>query len=691
MKFAEPYWLLAGLLVCALLLWAWRLYDARQKAALSTFAAAHLHAQLTASFSSTRQNWKRGLFLASISCAFLALSRPQVGFRWEEVKRRGIEVIFAVDTSRSMLAPDVKPNRLARAKLAVHDFVNHLDGDGVGLVAFAGNAFLQCPVTLDYDAFNETLDALDTTIIPEGGTDIATAIQETQAALKDRTSAEKILILLTDGEDLAGSALTAAKEASEDGLKIYTIGVGTTGGDLIPLPDQSGGFVKDDSGQFVKSHLDESGLKAIAEATGGLYAPLGNQGQGLESIYQKALAPLVKHELASRRQKVYSEQFQWPLAASLGLLMASLLIGTRRRTTVITESPAAEPVRTKRATVGAAAGLALLLFVPTLAQASPKTAEKAYQKGDYETAQREYDAAAKRNPKKPDLQYNAGAAAYKGGQFDQAAESFQKSLESEPSANPKRLAVQENAYYNLGNSLYRLGQQTEQSDAKQTIQKWEQAVKTYEAALQIRTNDVDAKFNHDLVKRKLEELKKQQDQKQDKSDQNQDQKDKDKQEQDKKDQSDKKNDQAQQDQKKDEKSGEDKKSDAKDQQQDNKDSKSEQQKQADQKKSDSAKDQQQANSGEKKDEQKQADTKKQAAKPDKKSAEEQEQAQAAADQKKDQEAQSAETKREPGKMTRAEALSLLDSLKQEQRRLPASPMDRRGDNSAHPDKPLKNW
>jgi Ca-activated chloride channel family protein len=169
------------------------------------------------------------------------------------------------------------------------------------------------------------------------------------------------------------------------------------------------------------------------------------------------------------------------------------------------------------------------------AQASTATAEKAYQKGDFATAQREYAAAAQRDPKKPDLQFNVGTAAYKAGQFPQAAEAFQKSLDGKPSADPKRLAAQEDAYYDLGNTLYRSGQKTEPSNAQQTIQTWEQAVKTYGAALQLRANDTDAKYNRDLVQRKLDQLKKQQEQQQkqqqqsqqnQKQDQKQDQKNK---------------------------------------------------------------------------------------------------------------------------------------------------------------------
>ena len=404
MKSAEPIWLLAGLIACCVLVWAWRCYDARQRVALATFASSRLHARLTASFSAARRNWKRGLFLAAVACLFLALARPQAGFRWEDVKRRGIEVVFAVDTSRSMLTPDVKPDRLTRAKLAVDDFVSHLNGDGVGLIAFAGNAFLQCPITLDYDAFHESLEALDTTIIPRGGTDIASALGEAQAALQNRPGKDKVLILLTDGEDLAGNALTTAKAAVKDGLKIYTVGVGTANGDLIPIPaEQGGGFVKDEAGQFVKSHLDETGLKSIAEATGGLYAPLGAQGQGLDTIYQRALAPLAKHELASRRQRVYTERFQWPLAVSLSLLLASLTIGTRRRIARKNQLPRATngTARPHLLAQPATAMLGAMLFLPfNHAQASTATAEKAYQKGDFATAQREYAAAAQRDPNK---------------------------------------------------------------------------------------------------------------------------------------------------------------------------------------------------------------------------------------------------------------------------------------------------
>jgi Ca-activated chloride channel family protein len=695
MKFAEPIWLLAGLIACGALVWAWRRYDARQRAALATFASSHLHAQLTASFSAAKRHWKRGLFLAAVGCLFLALARPQAGFRWEEVKRHGIEVVFAVDTSRSMLTPDVKPDRLTRAKLAVDDFVSHLNGDGVGLIAFAGNAFLQCPITLDYDAFHESLEAVDTTIIPRGGTDIASAIREAQAALQNRPGKDKILILLTDGEDLEGSALATANASAKDGLKICTVGVGTANGDLIPIPaEQGGGFVKDDSGQFVKSHLGEAGLKSIAEATGGLYAPLGAQGQGLDTIYQQALAPLAKHDLASRRQRVYTERFQWPLTGSLALLLASVLVGTRRRSPRKNQVPASVTgtVRPHLMAQPAAAMLGAMLCLPfNHAQASTATAEKAYQKGDFATAQREYAAAAQRDPKKPDLQFNVGTAAYKAGQFPQAAEAFQKSLDGKPSADPKRLAAQEDAYYDLGNTLYRSGQKTEPSNAQQTIQTWEQAVKTYGAALQLRANDTDAKYNRDLVQRKLDQLKKQQEQQQkqqqqsqqnQKQDQKQDQKNKNQQNQSGQN-ADQKN-QQNKDQKPDQQNQSGQNSQAKNQE--NKDQKS-----GADSKPDQPKDQQQANSGSKPDQQKQPDQQGQQPKPANGQPQGNAQAQAGADQHKDEAAQATDSQHEPGQMSKEDARTLLDSMKGEARRLPAAPVARNGNDDQRPDQPIKDW
>jgi len=299
-----------------------------------------------------------------------------------------------------------------------------------------------------------------------------------------------------------------------DGAQYAEPGVGTAQGELIPLTaNPNGGFVKDESGGFVKSRLDEPALKAIAAATGGQYAPLGAQGQGFEAIYSSSLAPLLKHDLASRQQRVYIQRYQWPLAASLALLLTGQLIGTRRRIGVRRRGSVSQ----SRPAFAGPAAVSLLILTSALAppgavHASTASAEEAYQKGDFATAAREYAAAARSSPKKPMLQFNAGTAAYRAGQFPQAAQAFQESISRAPSGDAVRLADQEDAYYNLGNTLYRTGQKTEESSPQQTMQTWTQAVKAYDTALQLRADDADSKFNRDFVKRKIEELKQKQNQ-----------------------------------------------------------------------------------------------------------------------------------------------------------------------------------
>ncbi len=532
MKFADPIWLIAGLAVIAGMFWLYRRFDLRQRAALAEFASSHLLAKLTASFSPGRRLVKRALFVAALAFTFIALARPQLGYHWEEEKQRGIDILFAVDTSKSMLTQDVTPDRLTRAKLAIIDLVKKLDGDRVGLIAFAGAAFLQAPLTLDYDAFLESLDAIDTGTIPRGGTDISSAIHEAQVAFSKEGTNRKILVLVTDGEDLEAKGIEVAREAAKDGLAIYTVGVGSPDGGLIPIAGTNGGtdFVKDASGQFVKSHLDESTLKKIAEATGGLYEPLGQQGQGLQTIYDQALAPLPKQDLASERLRVYDERFQWPLAAALACLLAGMLIGTRRRDK---KHPAQTQAAKKLAPVTA---VLALVAMASSAQASPQSAEQAYKKGDYSTAEKQYAQAAEQHPETAPLQFNWGASAYKSGEYDKALPAFQKALDTDD------VPIQQQTYYDMGNTQYRLGQQTEKSSPQETIKTWQSAIQFYDAALKLKADDADAKFNRDFVQKKLDELQKQNPQKKDQQKQDQQKQDQQKQDQ----QQDQKNQQQQQ-------------------------------------------------------------------------------------------------------------------------------------------------
>jgi Ca-activated chloride channel family protein len=426
----------------------------------------------------------------------VAFARPELGYRWEEVQRRGVDLLFAIDTSKSMLTRDVKPNRLERAKLAVRSLAQKFPGNRVGLVVFAGDAFVETPLTLDHGIFDESVATLDTNVIPIGGTNLGSAIDRAAQALAGNTH-DKILVLLTDGEELSGDALDAARRAANAGVVIHTIGVGTPRGELVPEPAEKGqtAFVRDESGKLVTSQLDETRLASIAHATGGEYRPLGDTGAGLESLYHDRLAQLPASELASRSVRVPVERFQWPLGAGLLLLALEPLIGERKRQ----RARRASPLRAAAAT----GVLAALLILPSAAWASPQSAERAYAKGDFKTAERDYAAAAHSTPSDARLSFNTGAAAYRSGAYEDAAKAFESTLRSTD------LGLQQQAYYNLGNASFRFGEAAlAKQDLDATRARWKQAIDEYERALRLRADDADARYNLDLVRRKLAELEK---------------------------------------------------------------------------------------------------------------------------------------------------------------------------------------
>jgi Ca-activated chloride channel homolog len=512
MQFAHSIWLLAGIAACGILTLSFYFFQKKSTAALQEFASGHLLEKLTLGISPGKRMIKRVILVLAVAAIFVALARPQMGFQWKEVKRKGIDILVAVDTSKSMLAEDVKPNRLERSKFGIMDFVSKLEGDRVGLLPFAGTAFLMCPLTLDYDAFRNSLEALDTEIIPQGGTDLASAIYEAESAFSNNAN-HKILVLVTDGEDLEGEALSAAAEAKERGLTIYTVGVGTPSGELIPLMSggKNGVFVKDEKGQPVKSRLDETMLQKIAEATGGRYEPLGQQAEGLEAIYLEKLSLVPKQDLSERMQRVPIERFQWPLILALILLLAEFVISDRKRSRKT--FPFIKTAYRRIPKVGRAAGatslaVLLLLAIALLgyrgAHASPGKAEAAYKAGNYDLAVEGYRSEAGKAPEDPQLQFNLGTAAYKGKQYPEALKSFGRSL------NVQDINLQNQSYYNMGNTLYRQGEQTEKQNPQETIKNWQASIQAYENALKLQPEDQDAAFNRDFVKKRLEALKKKQ-------------------------------------------------------------------------------------------------------------------------------------------------------------------------------------
>jgi Ca-activated chloride channel family protein len=331
MKFANPqaaqlFWLIVAL--AGFFFWV----NSRRKKSLETFADKNLLATLLASFDSGKYRLKQILIIAVFSLAAFSLMRPQWGFKWQEIKRKGLDILVAVDVSKSMLADDIKPNRLERTKLALADFVKRLKGDRIGLIAFSGSAFVQCPLTVDYSGFLLSVDALDINTIPKGGTSISSAIRQAIESYEGRLKKYKVLIIITDGEDHEGDPVKAAEFAQKDGIKIFCIGIGTGEGELIPVTDESGNkvFLKDRSGAVVKSRLDEAVLQKIALATGGSYVRASPKEFGLDLIYKEKLSGMEKRELETKMAKQYEERFQIPLAIAFLLLAAEFLISERK-------------------------------------------------------------------------------------------------------------------------------------------------------------------------------------------------------------------------------------------------------------------------------------------------------------------------------------------------------------------------
>jgi len=300
----------------------------RRERALSAFVEAALLPAVAPDLDRRRRTLRAAIVTAAVLCLAVALAGPMWGFRWEAVHRQGIDLVVALDVSRSMLTTDVTPNRLARAKFALRDLVGELHGDRVALVAFAGSAFLQCPLTLDYGAFGESLEAADVGLIPRGGTALAGAIDASLEAFEGRQGNHQAVVIITDGEDHEGQVKDAAKRAADRGVKVYTVGIGTTQGELIP--GERGAWVKDRAGQVVKSRLDEETLKEIAVDTGGVYLHATGPSLGLADLYRDYIDTLEKRELESTLEKRFEHHFQLPLAVAIVLLALEPLVADRR-------------------------------------------------------------------------------------------------------------------------------------------------------------------------------------------------------------------------------------------------------------------------------------------------------------------------------------------------------------------------
>ncbi len=293
-----------------------------------------LFTRLAAGFDPARLRLKNFLFVFGLAAALFALARPQIGSELAEVKRRGLDVVVALDTSRSMLAEDLRPNRLAAAKREVEDLYRLLRGNRLGLVTFAGESFTSCPLTLDASAASLFLDGVNTTSIPVPGTNLEKAIRRAVSVFGSQEKRFKVLVLVTDGEAHEGDALAAARDAAEDGVVIFTIGVGTPDGHTVPLRDEKSGALKenlrDREGRPVFSRLGRTTLQKVAASTGGAYYEASGASLDLEHLRQ-TIAGMETRELSGRQARKPIERYQIFAAIALAALVLELLLAERRR------------------------------------------------------------------------------------------------------------------------------------------------------------------------------------------------------------------------------------------------------------------------------------------------------------------------------------------------------------------------
>lgn len=472
-----------------------------------------------------------GLQVTALGLFIVALAQPRWGEEEIERVEGGRDVVIAIDTSRSMLANDLSPNRLTRAALAAQDLLALLPGDRVGLIAFAGNAYLQAPLTTDHDAVAESIQSLDFYSVPKGGSVLSDALDLAIQTFEKSPARTHGLILFSDGGDAEARIQPMIERALENRILIITIGVGTEGGSLIPNPDPNarGDYIRDSSGNVVQTKLESGVLRELATGTRGAYLTLGARPIAASGIVDQ-LQQLDMQLVAATETTRPIERFQWPLGAGMLLLMIAWMI---------------RPPKPARAAVPALALASFLFAAPAPAPAAdhgffgislpffgdapdtpkPEEALDAFKSGEYESAQEKFEALLKTNPplsRRTSYAYGLGSASRETEKFDEAVDAFSEALKSDD--EPAKL----HAHQGLAHSLYDQGDHTlikaagkaaEQQQkgkspdasamermAKFTVKAWQDSIKHFDAALEITPDDEKIRENRDFVQKRLDEL-----------------------------------------------------------------------------------------------------------------------------------------------------------------------------------------
>lgn len=327
-RFAHPS-LLYLLIVIPLLIVFYVVMVRKKKKAIAEFGNPELLRPLMPLLSFKRGAWKFVMLLLALFFVILGVAGPQFGSKLQQVKKKGVELVIALDVSNSMMAQDIKPSRLEKAKMAISRMVEKLSDDKVGLVVFAGDAYVQLPITTDYSSAKLFLSNINTDIVPVQGTAIGAAIDLAARSFTPETEAAKAIIVITDGENHQDDAIAAAKQAREKGITIHTIGMGLEQGAPIPEKGQAGQYMKDGQGNVVISRLDEETLRQIAKAGEGLYVRANNADVGLSQLLDE-VNQMEKTLLEERIYSDYAEKYQYILLLGLLFIFVEFMILGRR-------------------------------------------------------------------------------------------------------------------------------------------------------------------------------------------------------------------------------------------------------------------------------------------------------------------------------------------------------------------------
>ena len=523
-RFADPTYLYLLAVIPVLAIIRFLTYR-NQKKRLRKFGDPKLLRSLMPDVSRFRPAVKFWILQGALALLVVMLARPQFGTKISNEQRTGIETIIAMDISNSMLAEDITPSRLDRSKMMVENLVDHFTNDKIGLLVFAGDAFVQLPITSDYVSAKMFLSSIDPSMMATQGTDIARAIDMATHSFTQEEGIGKAIIVITDGEDHEGGALESAKAAKDAGMRVYVLGVGSTQGAPIPIPG-TGDYMKDNTGNTVMSALNEDMCRQVAQAGGGAYIHVENNSAAQDQL-DNELSKLAKKETTSTVYSEFDEQFQAVAILALLLLILEICIFDRR-------NPLLKRLSLFGSKKKAAATVALLLVAVTASAQTDRQyireGNKQFRVGQYDKAEVSYRKAVEKNPKNPQAAYNLGNALMAQKKDSSAVQQFEQATRIE--TNPLRKAA---AYHNMGVIC-------------QTHKMYGEAIEAYKNALRLNPNDDETRYNLVLCKKQ----KQKQDQNQQQNQNNKDDQKKDNQKKDdQKDQNkDKKDDKQQQQQQK---------------------------------------------------------------------------------------------------------------------------------------------